>query len=314
MIGFAILLSFVIVLGLTAYLKTDQLHQQTEDIYQHPLKVRRALGILSNDILNMRLGIKDLMLAKSDKEKQAAIILNELAAADAEKQLSIVKEWYLGPSDDVEEAYQAYIIWETVQEENIKLALAGEIEKVRMTLLSEGAEGSHRDKMLQSIYKIDEFAINKGDALFVSSVELKDKLKKQLVLLVSALLLLSLFISYSLWSNIRKPLKEIKNTVRRFHHGDMNALSIYDYKNEFGELSSSFNEMADLIQVNNSLNEMSASLTEVMLSEYDAKEFFRTTLGALAVHIGSQMAAVYLLSDDKTAHTAQFGDCPFGSS
>lgn len=299
MIGFAILLSFVIVLGLTAYLKTDQLHQQTEQIYQHPLKVRSALGVLSNNILTMRLSTKDLILAQSDKEKQDAIILMNLAANDAEKQLSIIKEQYLGPPTDVEEAYRAYISWQAVCQENSNLALAGRIDQLREKLLAEGAQGSHEDKLLQSINIINKFSVNKSDTLYINSVELKDKLKKQLVLLVTALLLLSLFISYYLWSNIRKPLKEINNAVRRFHSGDLNARSIYDYNNEFGELSSSFNEMADLIQANNSLNAMSASLTEVMLSEYDAQEFFRTTLGALAEHTGSQMAAVYLLSDDQ---------------
>lgn len=299
-IGFAVMMFFVIVLGLTAYLKTDQLYHQTEEMYQYPLQVRRALGVLNKNILSMRLGLRDLMLAKSVQEKQASIQLLELSAAEAEKQFSIVRERHLGPSADVEEAYQAYISWKIAREENIQLALSGDIEKAKESLLlSEGVVGSQREKLLNSVNKIDELAMNEGDALYNSSVELKDRLKRQLLLLISALLLLSLIISNRLLRNIRKPLQEINDAVQRFHHGDMSARIISENKNEFSILSSSFNAMADLIQANTILQEKSASLKAVIFSEYDAQKFFRTTLGALALHTSSQMAAVYLLSEDQ---------------
>ncbi|MDP4126228.1 MAG: response regulator [Bacillota bacterium] len=299
MIGFAVMMFFVIVLGMTAYLKTDQLHEQTEKMYQDPLQVRRAIGLLNTNILKMRIGIKDLMLATSDEEKNAALEIIALASGDAEKQLNIVKERYSGPSVDVEEAYQTYNKWKIARQENIKLALAGEIEKVKESSRSDGTVGLLREKMFDSLNKIDETASNNADALYISSVELKDTLKRQQLLLIVVLLLLSLILSYSLLRSIRKPLNEINDAVQRFHHGDLTARSNYDYKNEFGMLSSSFNEMANLIQVNTDLKEKLTSITEVMLSEYDANQFFRTTLGALTVHTNSQTGAVYLLSDDK---------------
>ena len=48
-----------------------------------------------------------------------------------------------------------------------------------------------------------------------------------------------------------------------------------------------------------SLNEKVVSLASLMLSKYEAKEFFRETLNALTQHTNSQMAAIYLLSDDQ---------------
>lgn len=298
-IGFAIMLLFVGVLGLISFTQMDQLHNNTEESYQHPLQVRRAIGSLDNDILSIRLGQRDLILAKSDQEKQAAIQLIELADADAENQLSIIKERYLGPPSDVEEAHQAYIIWKTSSDENIKWALSGEIEKAMESQRSEGLLGSRRSNMLDSINKIDQFVRNKADSLYLSSIELHTKVNLQLILLIALILLLSLIISYILLRNIRKPLKEIDGAIQRFHHGDMEARSSYEHKNEFGELSTSFNAMAELIQSSTKLKEKIASLTDDMLSEEDAKKFFQTTLGALTLHTGSQMSAVYLLSDDR---------------
>lgn len=301
-IGFAVMLFFVGGLGRIAFTQTNQLHLQTEEIYQHPLQVRRAIGGLNNDILSMRLGLRDLMLAKSDQEKQAAMQLMELSELDAEKMFNIIMERYLGPSSDVEEAYQAYIIWKSVREENIQLTLSGEIDQVRENLSSEQILGSAVEKLVSSINVIDKFAENKGNQLYANSVELHNKLNKQLVFLIIAILLLSLILCYRLLRNIRKPLKEIDEAIQKFHSGDMEARSSYEHKNEFGVLSSSFNTMADLIQVNTHIKEKSASLIEVMLREEDAKRFFQVTLGALIEHTGSQMVAVYLLSDDRKSY------------
>ncbi|PKM89428.1 MAG: hybrid sensor histidine kinase/response regulator, partial [Firmicutes bacterium HGW-Firmicutes-12] len=298
-IGFVAMLFFVIVLGLVAFMQTDKLHQQTEKLYNHPLKVRNVLDSITIDILTIRVGMRDLLLATSDQEEQANIQLMTLYAADIENNFDILKDSYLGPAADVEEAYQAYLIWENAVEESIKLVNSGEIEKVKESIHTEGTMGSLREKMLVSINNMDVFAQNMGDALYKNSVELNDTLNRQLVLLTATILLLSLLISYSLLRNIRKPLKEMNDAVLRFHRGDMDARSSYETKNEFGLLSSSINFLADMVQENINLNKKRASLAEVMLSEDDARSFFQATLATLADHTGSQIAAVYLLSEDK---------------
>lgn len=297
-IGFAAILFFVLVVGVVAYVQTNQLHHQTEKMYQHPLQVRRAIGELNNDILTMRLGMKDLMLATSDKEKQAALQMMELSNNNAEREFSIIKEKFLGSTKDVEDAYQAYLIWSTTREENINLALSGEIEQVKENLRN-GTIGTYRDEMLSYIEKIDIFAIAKGDELYLASNELKNELHKQLLILLSVILLLLIIISFTLLRNIRKPLKEMNDAILSFHQGNMNARSSYRIKNEFGVLSYSINTLANKVQENTILNEKATSLSAAMLSEDDANKFFQATLSALAHHTGSQVASVYLLSDNK---------------
>ena len=104
-LGFAVMLLFVIVLGIVADWQTDKIQQQTEIIYSHPLQVREAIGKLQSDILSIRLGTRDLMLMKSDLEKQDAIQSIEQASADALLQFNILKDRYLGPHADIDEAY-----------------------------------------------------------------------------------------------------------------------------------------------------------------------------------------------------------------
>jgi len=299
MLGFAIMLIFVVALGVVSYEQSGKIADQGEIMNDHPLKVRRAIGALEADILNMRLATRDLMLAKTEKERQDAIQLTELAAADAHLQFGVLKTQYLGPTTDIDEAYNAFVRWKTARDENAKLALSGEIEKVKASILSTGTVGIYREQMLAKIKVVDNFARQKTDELFTKSQELKKQLSRQLTLIVLSILMLSGLIIVILLRNIRKPLNELTEATHRFQHGDLNARCSYQSGNEFGILSDSFNALGERVQVKAELDEKVANLAALMASEYDVKKFFQTTLNMLAAHTGSQMAAIYLLSDDK---------------
>lgn len=299
MLGFAAMLVFVVLLGVVAYQQADKISQQAETMYDHPLKVRSAIGALQADILSMRLATRDLMLAKTKQERDAAVQLMELATADAQLQFGVLKAQYLGPTIDVDEAYNAFVSWKTAREENTKLAISGEIEKVKASILSTGTVGKYRDQLMAKIKTIDDFALNKADTLMASSQKLNDQLNRQLVWLVVSILLLSILIIGILYRNIRKPLVELTDATRRFHNDDLSARTTYTSGNEFGTLSASFNTLAERIQVKTSLDEKVAKLANLMLSEYDVRKFFQATLNKIANYTGSQMAAIYLLSNDK---------------
>ncbi|KNZ41789.1 response regulator [Acetobacterium bakii] len=298
-IGFGILFFFVVVLGTFNYLQNNEIREQNEILYTHPLQVTSTLGSLNTDILNIRLGLKDLMLAESDQEKLTAVQLMRVSDAGVLEQFDALNELYLGPAEDIDEAFTAYLQWKTAWEENIQLSLSGENEKVKENLSSEGVVAQYRNQMLAGIQKIEEYAENKSDALFMTTIDLNNKLNRESTLLIAVILVLSLIISTVLLRNIQNPLKELTNVANKFHKGDMNARSGYLYENEFGLLSASFNTLADRVKMNMELNEKVGNLAEVMLSEEESRNFFRSTLTALATQTEAQMAAIYLLSSDQ---------------
>lgn len=308
-VSFALMLVFVIILGVVAHVQSDQLNLQTEIMYKHPLQVREALGLLDADILRMRLGNRDLMLAKTEKEKQDAIQLMELSGNDAEQQFIVIKELYLGPPSDVEQAHKAFITWKTTRAENTKLALLGEIQKVKESVLSTGNVGFLRDKMLGNIQIIENYAVQKGDSLYANSLKLNRVLNLRLYLLVGAIVLLSLLIGFYLLRNIRNPIAELTDAANRFQEGDLNVRSTNNSKNEFGTLAASFNKMVESIQTNLELREKTSKLADAMLIEENAHNFFKSVLPELSGFTNSQMAAVYLLSEDKQyyEHFESFG-------
>ncbi len=302
LLGLGAILSLVVALGVVANQQTALIHLQTETLYQHPLQVSRALGNLESDVLEMRLGARDLMLAKTPQDQQAALVAMEVAAASAVQQFTVLETRYLGPRADIDAARAAFVKWRTFREAaTIKPALAGEIETAMANSLPGGPVGQARGELLVAIQKIQDFARFKGDELYATSVETTAALNRQLILMVAVMLLLSLGIAGLLLKGIRSPLADLKAATDNFRAGKLDSRSTYASANEFGTLAAAFNSMADAIQTQVAVSENAARLAGVMLRDDDLPGFCRELLTALLAHTGAQVAAVYLLNEAQTA-------------
>ncbi len=297
-IGFSIILFFVILLGILGYVQTNAIVNQAETMYNHPFHVTKAIDRLNADILNMRVGVRDLILVDTQEDRESAIVLMEQHNADIQLQFDVLRELYLGPQEDVDEAYKAYINWETARVEIVEQALTGDLETAKKKLLPGEKVGNYRATLIEKMKVVENFANNKADTLYQGAIDLSDQIIMQLVLVVLIIVVFSVLVSFVILRIIQEPLNELTRVTDEFHNGNHNARSSYDHHNEFGMLSESFNTLADDIQKNMELNEKAANFIEVMLGEDDARKFFRKTLNILSRYTGSQVAAVYLLNSD----------------
>jgi signal transduction histidine kinase/DNA-binding response OmpR family regulator len=297
--SFAILLFFVILLGIISYQQTEQIHYQTQTMFDHPFKVQRAIGLLNADILSIHRDMKDLFISTDEEAIEQNLNEIKIWEADAFKQLEVLKSQYLGPKHDVDSVQYAFTVWNSMREKTIRIFHEGNIQEAANRTKSNGIAGNQVNYLLKSIKKIDDFANSKAIQLHENSETLNTELRNQLILLVLIILAFSIIINYLLLRSIRRPLNALTNASLGFKNGNLHARSNYISKNEFGLLSASFDEMVENIQVNKELNEKVVNLAALMLSEYETKSFFKVTLNSLALHTGSQLAAIYLLSNDK---------------
>lgn len=295
-LGFMFLLTLL--LGITTFVQTNRLSQQTDSLYNHPFQVRMAIDGVNKDILMMQLGMSELLLAPTKQESQAILQRMRVADVDIENRFATVKSQYLGPTDDVDKAYLSYVNWNVLHDEAIRLILAGKIDEVKLMLLPSGSEGKNRANMLADIKEIDDYAKTKAEEFHQSSIVLSSNLNLQLIYILLFILVSTTIIGYFLFVYVRNPLKSINDAVLKFQQGDMDARSDYTRINEFGTLSASINLLADNVQNNVLLSQKSARLAETMLREEDMQKFFAATLQALIDNTGAQMGAVYLLNDD----------------
>lgn len=300
--GFAILLLFVILIGFISYQQSSEIHQQTEDMYNHPLEVGRSIGELTATVQAIRVDIKNLFMTSEKGEIEADLYNLELLDVNAFKQIEVIRERYLGPASDVDSLEYEYLKWKSIRSEIIRLHRAGEIQEGANRTKTSGVAGKQAAVVLKSLDKISAFASNKSDELYANSSELANTLTKQLFIAIIVILFISLLTSWLLLRAIRKPINELIETTQRFHKGDFTARSSNTSRSEFGELANSFNSLADDIQRNLTLSENIENISGIMLSEDDANLFFQKTLHAISLHTNSQIAAVYLLSEDQRTY------------
>ena len=298
-IGFAITMAIIIVMGVVGARQNFELKNQTQDLFNHPYKVRAAIGALSHDIDREQIIHRDMLLKINGKETIQLMQALEILTDDVLKQFDILSKQYLGPALDIEEARKAFLKWKVIRDDNNKLILSGEIEKAIENIKPNGKLGKAKEELAEKINLIDHFAFLKAEEFYLSSNNRVTIMNMELVALVFFILLVSVIVNLLLLRNIRTPLNELTIATQRFGSGDMNVRSTHVSKNDFGLLSTSFNHLAETIQLNTELSEKVASLASLMLSEYDPKFFFRAMLNALASHTDSQMAAIYLLSENK---------------
>lgn len=300
-ISFGIILLLIVLLGLISWVQSERIARQTIDLFDHPLQVRRALGELKADVLLMHRGMKDLALTTNSGEFEKILKDIEIYKVNAFKKFEILYDRYLGSQKNLDNTYNDFLAWNIIREETIDLLRSGKQQEAINRTMSSGTGGVYVDKLLEHFAIIDDFARNRADEFMISAHELQNALKRQLILFVLGILSLAIFIVYLLNRNIRRPVAELARVTRLFRNGKMDARSNYLSFNEFGQLSDSFNELADTIEVEMRLNTQAAKLAAVMLSEDDAHQFCHALLSSLLEQTASQMGAIYFLNDTKTA-------------
>ena len=298
-IGFGIMFLFVIALSVVSYIHSNLINTQTELMYKHPIQVRRAIGTLENDIYQMRVATRNLMIYKNLDQQKEEVNTIEIAAADARKQFEIILEKHIGNKAKVTNAQTAFIKWETVRRSNTDRILNGDIETAKDFVLADGEIGLLRVDMLKKIKIVDESISEQAENLYINSMELNDRLKLQLSVITFLILVFVFIIAWFIIDSIRKPIEHLTKVMGKFQEGDHNVRSKIKNKNEFGILSEAFNAMIESIRGNLELNVKTNILVDSMLKNDNVHTFFREMLPKIAELTNSQMAAVYILSDDK---------------
>jgi signal transduction histidine kinase/CheY-like chemotaxis protein/HAMP domain-containing protein len=269
---------------------------QTKVMYDHPLKVRRALGELEADILRMQSAIRHLFLSKKETKFSDCINSIQLYKDSASQQLKVICNLYLGPVEDTEKLTRDIIEWNSVCDSTIQsLNVEKNIDLGKQAAII-GIVDTHVNKISASLNKINQFAIAKADQLYYNGFEHKKSMDRQLTYLVVGVLLLIVVVTVVLLRVIRSPLKSLTVTANDFCSGNLNARSSCAGKNEFGILGNAFNQLADRIKTEMSLVEEKAAVATVLLSEDDLHRFNNELLKHLMRLTSSEIGAVYLLN------------------
>jgi signal transduction histidine kinase/CheY-like chemotaxis protein/HAMP domain-containing protein len=301
-LGLGVKMVFVLFLGVLAWITTDHLWLQTKTMHDHPLQVSRAVGKLEAGVNAISRHTRDLFLAPTAQELTSPLQDIEIDKTDAERQLTILNDRYLGPRDDIESLRNELVKWNTLRLETIRMLQAGERAEALARVRPGGVQDMQARAVRSRLQKIDDFAGNKGSELYQAALLQKTTLNQRLAVIVAAIMLLSLYISWRLMRGIKTPLKQLTSAAEQFRQGDMDVRCEYASPNEIGVLSKAFNTMAETVELQMHLNEQTAQLAAVMVRETEVHTFCREVLKDLLKSTGSQIGAIYLFNPQKAEY------------
>ena len=296
-ISFGIILVLILLLAGISWDQSNSISLQTQEIYEHPLTVQRALGTLMTDIQAMHKGMKDLFLAEDENELETVLLQLEINNAEAETQFAIIKENFLGEPKIITQAHDNFVQWNAIRAETIRLYREGKLKEASDRTKPVGIGGTQAQILINSIAEIREVAVSYADHFYQTSEKHNRTLKLQLLFITLFILLITLLLVFWLTKSVKQPLFELKRAAIAFSSGQRQARSRFSSANEFGELSASFNNMAAHIEEELTLRERVEKFSEVMLQEEEADRFCQNVLNHLLHETDAQLGAVYLLNE-----------------
>jgi signal transduction histidine kinase len=278
-----ILLTMSVLIAVVAFYKSTKIEKYTNIINNHPYRVREAVFHIESNLQQIRMAQFEFYTTKTIRDKNISFQSIKASMDSITYRFYILHTYYLGPRIDINKAYMAFTAWRTALDNNLQLAPNEETDSDRQNILFTAKESVNRGILVNRLATIRNFAKAKNNELFALLYELNKSLYIQMRIMIIAILALTIFATYILLRNIRRPLKEITKAAQQFGDGNMNVRSIYTSKNEFGHMSSVFNAMADQIKIRSEETEKHSReliiVNKELAFENEEKEKRATELG-----------------------------------
>lgn len=295
-IGFFSIIVAVLVFAILAYIQGVVLHKQTDNLFNHSLKVKAALSDIELGVQKIKYNAYSFQYVEKttkQNEIQNEIIRIEQKIENAFEELYLT---YNGPKKDIDSAQIAYNAWIQSTKRNILL------NSLNKNPNYDGFEHEQKlhNELIKSLNIITNFFIENANSFHEKSSDNAMLLTFELIIAAVVFLSLILFVSYYFVRNIRKPLKDLEKVIVAYQSGNLEARCSNFTLNEIGTLAKTFNELLENVRTEKISSQKLSRIADSMLVEDNSHTFFKTLLPVLANETGSQIAAVYLLDESKT--------------
>lgn len=295
---------FVIILGIVAWLESSSIWQNTRDLYEHPLKVRRALWRIEvNTVTSNALaaGIAEDGMPTGVSESLAR---NFSLDEESSRQFDELFSRYLGPRADVERAFDAFNRWRSLRDARGRGYRVPEAGNEELVPSAESVAAAYRT-FLDAIGKISDFSATKSDSFYREAETKKNSILIQLVVLTGMFVFISILTGYLLLRSVSGPLRRLTFMAESYRKGDFSVSSGLERSDELGVLAASFDELADSIQAENASKSRLAGLASRLLAVETPEDFGRELLGTLMGSTDACAGAFYLVEEKGQGYDLQ---------
>jgi methyl-accepting chemotaxis protein len=252
LLSFVLILSIMAIMGVYAVMRLNYLASLTDSLYNHPYAVSVAVAEIERDIIAIHRSMKDVALAKTAQEIDAAFLTSNEFEKRIMENFTVLEDRFLGDPKMWQQARQAIIDWKDIRlsvVENMKqgnVALAGEITKTT---------GVDQINLInKDVQTLKEFASQKANTFYSDALKIKRTTILTTFIIIVVAIMFGLFIATWL----------IKGIVNQLGEDPSEIQSIAEAIAK-GELNSKFNEKKKK-GVYFSMNKMSENLNRTLMT------------------------------------------------
>ncbi len=279
LIGFLGILLIISIAGMVSLRNNQHLQEILRDLYLHPYTVNNSIHTIMNDldeIHHLRWAI--IFEGKKEDTVETMDLINNYET-DIRQNIQLIREKYLGKTEDVKAVLAAYNKWENLWDEydlsrasGIIVSQENNFHTIDFHQISEIKDKlkiiqNFADKKAEEFNRLSEEHLNKS---FLT--ELYFFLLKLLVLI---------FLGYWLLRSIVNPIHEIVGVAEKIRNGDLESRCDERYQDEIGKLGRTLNNMtSQLIEFNRGLEDKVSERTHELEMEIEERRIVQEQLEA----------------------------------
>ena len=168
-LAFSLTTTLAIILSLGAFKGNSVLSATARNMHSHPLAVSNAVLEANVHIVAIHRSMKDVVLANSETEIEAALSQVEYHEKQVLKNLQVVQERFLGDQNQVTRTIQSIHDWRPIREEVVSHVRAGQFEAAEA--ITKGTGVNQQTLIEREMQQLSHFARNKAEEYRLNAEE-----------------------------------------------------------------------------------------------------------------------------------------------
>lgn len=295
LIGFAIKITFVAILAVSAYGHLTQISKQMATLIDHPLKVIDETQQAQLKVLTIERDFRAYI--RNDDPNANDELLRNVRQTDQDLN-SLIKEirsQYLGPAEDTVRAQNALDNWRQTREEFLSLGRADIHSEAYVRLDADRFRYSaETENQFQNILN---FARNKAKTLGRAAELERDNALSNLIAVTTGLLFLGALIAWIISKSITAPLENLRSSMNTLAEGNLETNIPYlESQSELGSIAKTvhvFKKAAIKLETQRWIKATVSELSTTLQSLTTTVDFAQQAINRLVVELGGGAGVFY---------------------
>ncbi|CAK0772349.1 methyl-accepting chemotaxis protein [Azospirillaceae bacterium] len=254
-VAFAVMVVLIVIIGSVSRQSNDDMAMLTTRLFRHPFTVTNSLADANAHIIDMRSVMKDVVLAETSAEIDAAVDRIQVLDASVRGLFDLVMERFLGDKKMVQEAVSAYEGWGPIRAEVIRLSRLG--QKVEAQKVVKGDAARQVQVLREKMDAVRNWARGRAIKFMENAEATRADVQGSMLWLLGLTVFFAVACAWLITRSITGPIARLKKAMGQIRSGQTDmAIPGCAYADEIGVLARGLDELRKTVEDAFRLNQM----------------------------------------------------------